>query len=300
MTSSLQLSTSSPQRQASDSGTNSIIPYHKTIRELFEKSTAKDPFNNCIIDLSGKPETNEKQLQQTVQTIFSEFLENQTNYQHLIVKISQKQNRLYKWMVNNDFELHHSEGKNLFLKRCLGHQENECTYPRYKTMSIGVTTVIFNKDLTEFLAIKEMSGPYIDWKAPTGSVEEEKETPLEAAVRDVLEETNLEISLEHLHLVSTISTKNFRGNKPDYNFVYAGISNHPGDIKPKEKDIKDVAWLSVNDFLKGELPVKHELRPLILQQVVSIAKECLEKNQGWGASPAYWGSGKPAILFQKT
>ena len=58
MTSSLQLSTSSPQRQASDSGTNSIIPYHKTIRELFEKSTAKDPFNNCIIDLSGKPETN--------------------------------------------------------------------------------------------------------------------------------------------------------------------------------------------------------------------------------------------------
>lgn len=278
----------------------SEFPLQTIVGELFEKSISKDAYNNCTINLSASSDANRKDLQDAIKNKFSELVKNLEGYNHLIVRIDQKQNRLYKCLMQHDFTVHHSENKDLILKRCLGEEADAgCQYPPFKTMSLGITVVIFNSDLSEFLAIQEKTGYYKGWKAPTGSVDYEQEDEAAAAVREVKEETNLDILPEHLVLVGMAPTNNLRGRSPDRNFVFVCKTDITEGIKPQEKEIKQVAWISVNDFLTSKLPVSHELRPLILQEVVRIAKTSLENNHGWKASAAYWGSGKPAILYQE-
>jgi hypothetical protein len=53
----------------------------------------------------------------------------------------------------------------------------------------------------------------------------------------------------------------------------------------------------INEFLTSKLPVSHESKPLVLQEVVRVARKSLEENQGWQGSPAYWGSGRATTLY---
>jgi 8-oxo-dGTP pyrophosphatase MutT (NUDIX family) len=295
----VSLSTEIPSPSTTVASLNPTWPLENEIRDLFANRKSMDPYKNCGIDLTRINGINDKNIQQTIMKIFSELLENKDQFNHLIVTICQKHHRLYKCLMKNDFEVHHSEDPFLVTVRCLGHQTTECAYPLYKTMSIGVTVVIFNQDLTEFLAVQEKSGPYKGWKAPTGGVDYKNEDELTAAVREVREETNLEISPHQLTLVGMAPTNNLRGRSPDRNFVYACKSDKTNEIKPQEKEIRKVEWISVNDFLTSKLPVNHESRPLVLQEVVRIAKKSLENKQGWKPCQAYWGSGRPAVLYQE-
>jgi 8-oxo-dGTP pyrophosphatase MutT (NUDIX family) len=199
--------------------------------------------------------------------------------------------------MNSGFKVHHAEKDKLLIKFCFDHSEKICLYPPYKTMSLGITIVVFTPDLTHFLAVQEKLGPYKGWKAPTGGVDYDMEDERAAAVREVKEETNLNIKAEDLTLVGMAPTNNLRGRSPDRNFVFACMGDNSAEIKAQESEIKQVAWISVDQFLKEELAVNHKSRPLIIQEVVRIAKKSLEKGSGWQGSQAFWGSGREAVLY---
>lgn len=273
-------------------------PFLVKIEEIFQKHTTKDVYDNVYVDLCGVPEVNEKNNAPYVKQVFAKFVANEEHFEHLLVKMSQKQTRLYSIIMSEPgFEVHHSEPGTFLIKRCLGHQDRPCNYPTYKTMSLGVTVVIFNGDLTQFLAVQEKQGFYKGWKAPTGSVDYEKEDEITAAVREVKEETKLDIKAEELRLVGMAPTEMLRGRSPDRNFVFTCKVNNPSEIAAQPEEIKKVEWLSVDAFLSSKLPVTHESRPLILQEVVRIAKEAMVNHQGWQSSGAFWGSGRPAKLY---
>jgi ADP-ribose pyrophosphatase YjhB (NUDIX family) len=138
------------------------------------------------------------------------------------------------------------------------------------------------------------------WKAPTGTVDYDTEDELKAAVREVHEETHIDILPENLKLVGMIPSDKQIGRNPDRNLLFTCISTQQANIQPQEKEIEKVVWLSVHEFLESKLPVNHTSKPLVMQEVVRIAKKSIENNQGWSALPAFWGSGRTAKIYQDT
>ncbi len=291
---------SSSSSLTSSLSASSSIPsaVQDTFITIFEKCISKDPFNNCIIDLSG-PEANKEYSHQVATDIFSRLLKNEDGHEHLLVRFSPTNTHLYTHLISSGFTIHNGRADSLLVKRCLGHQEADCAYPAFKTMSVGITVVIFNQSLSHFLAVQEKSGPYRGWKAPTGTVDYENEDELQAAAREIKEETNIDIEKEQLSLVAMAPTNSFRGRSPDRNFVFTCKHTGSSEIRAQEKEIRKVEWISVDEFLNKNDLVAHQFRPLILQEVVRIARENLLNNQGWKPANAFWGSGKATTLFSK-
>lgn len=267
-------------------------PFTNTFEEIFAKKTSKDPWNNLLIDLRAITEVNEKVNKKAVKEIIQNL--STTQAPHVVLTISQNQTRLYHWiMKKSDFKVHHNEGNFLILTHCVNHTQDKCYYPAYKTMAHGVSIILFNHDLTKFLAVQEKKGQYHGWKAPTGGVDYENgEDERLAASRELQEETGLLVVPEQLKFVSLVTTNAFPGRSPDRNFVFASRCEEAEELTliPQRKEIITVEWILVDEFLNSELPLNIAERPLVIQEVVRIAQKSLMQNQGWQSQEAYWGN----------
>jgi ADP-ribose pyrophosphatase YjhB (NUDIX family) len=276
----------------------------ENIRSQVAAHTSRDPYGNCHIDLTDSPELQDKVQARAFKQLLPELIEDaRTHGTHtLTVKFSSQCSRLYKYVQQAGLHFHFADRNKALAKICLqGHREEECTYPKYKTLSVGVTSVVFNENLTRFVAVQEKMGPYLGPKAVTGTVDYEKsETPLQAAEREVLEETGLQVSSATGVFVGQVWTPNLRDGKPDENLVFAfQVQQEAQPLKAQEEEIRLVEWLSVNDFLTMRLPVKHS-KPLILQRVVEAAQRVLQMNPNGHIQKLAWGSGKDAEFYSST
>jgi ADP-ribose pyrophosphatase YjhB (NUDIX family) len=282
------------------------------MRQLVSSKTTNDTFGNCNIDLSSCKEFDQKECARAAKALFSEIFTNEAkNQKHMLtLKLAPTQTRLHKYALDAGMSIHHADPQSSWIVKCLkNHDAAKCTYPKYKTAIVGISGVVFSADMTKFLAVKEISGPYRGWKAPTGAVDYEKgENPLEAAVREISEETKLSISSRDAVFVGAAWTKNFRGNSPDVNYVFAcKCKDETQQLKAQEEEIAKVQWISYAEFMKTPAipPVAAGTETVnavpdaefLIKKVVEAAYDALKSQSGWSSKDLKWASGKPVTFL---
>jgi ADP-ribose pyrophosphatase YjhB (NUDIX family) len=257
-----------------------------------------DTFGNTHIDLS-RLALSLKKIAQVIKEMIPAWIETgKTSNKHMItLKLSPMHSRIHKYALDAGFLPHHADSTETVMVLCLhSHNVKQCNYPAYKTVSIGVTGVVFNQTLDKFLAIKEKFGPYKDWKAPTGSVDTGEE-PVNAVVRELLEETGVHVKAEDAVFVGEGWTPNFRGSAPDINQVFAFQIDETRDtLIAQEDEIEHVKWLSVTDFANLPVTLNHD-KPFVIKTVVEAAHRSLINQTGWHVNKSAWASGKDIRFY---
>lgn len=109
-------------------------------------------------------------------------------------------------------------------------------------MKIYVSTVVEYEN--KFLLVKEVKKQcYGKWNLPSGHVEE-NEYIFDAAVREVKEETNMDVKLDG---VIAVYNNMFEGTFC-ISFVFASKINECNEIKFDEKEIKEVKWFTLDEI----------------------------------------------------
>jgi len=213
------------------------------------------------------------------------------------LKILSDQSTIMKCAIDIGFRHHQGNQEFSILNYCLKkHTVKTCTYPKYRTLSVGVTGVVFNKTLEKVLVVKEKHGP-IKLKPPTGGVEygKEQDTPWEAVVRELREETGIIVDPSKGVLVGHTWSNNFRGINPDISYIFAFVLQD--EVKPviQEDEISSADWVSIKDYL--ESPPEEKEKPWMLRQTVKTAWEALLDGSSWNRKTFYWTNGKPVELL---
>jgi len=100
--------------------------------------------------------------------------------------------------------------------------------------------VIFDGD--KILVIQQVKG---HWGFPKGHVEE-GETEVETAIREIKEETNLDVEIDETHrYVEHYSPE--EGIEKDVVFFIAKKTG--GEVKVQEEEVKDTQWLLPNEAM---------------------------------------------------
>ncbi len=117
--------------------------------------------------------------------------------------------------------------------------------------------VIFDND--KVLILKQVQG---HWGFPKGHVEN-NETEIETAIREIKEETNLDVEInEKFRYVETYSPKE-NVTKDVVFFVAKKIG---GDVKPQEEEVSEIKWVSPKEAL--EL-VSYESSKIVMEKVIN-------------------------------
>ncbi len=117
--------------------------------------------------------------------------------------------------------------------------------------------VIFDND--KVLVLKQVQG---HWGFPKGHVEN-NETEIETAIREIKEETNLDVEInEKFRYVETYSPKE-NVTKDVVFFVAKKIG---GDVKPQEEEVSEIKWVSPKEAL--EL-VSYESSKIVMEKVIN-------------------------------
>ena len=113
----------------------------------------------------------------------------------------------------------------------------------------------------ELLILKRSNKAIIrpgDWDLPGGMVED-KENPNEAITREILEETGITSRSSKLVFVSTEQS-------PAYILTFFYVTHVENDIVKISTEHTDYQWISVNEFLKLNLPKKFTEAVAFLEQ----------------------------------
>ncbi len=95
------------------------------------------------------------------------------------------------------------------------------------------------KDNIEVLLCKRGTNPNKhEWCIPGGHIEE-NEKPIDAAVRELKEETNLELNKNNLFLIDEVENNNIK------NYIFTIFESEYNKEKAGS-DAKDVAWFEIN------------------------------------------------------
>ena len=117
----------------------------------------------------------------------------------------------------------------------------------YRTAKINIefvsTCIIIrkNNDTIEVLLVKRASKPNKNkWCVPGGHIEDD-EQPVEAAIREIKEETDINLNKNNLFLVDEISSDKLN------NYIYATIQTKYNKEK-SGSDAKDAKWFKVSEL----------------------------------------------------
>lgn len=137
---------------------------------------------------------------------------------------------------------------------------------------VSSANVIVENDSGELLVLKANYKPY--WSLPGGIIDH-SETPLQAAARELQEETGLEITENDLELHSVIDRISPSANTYLFVFILKHQLKDP-DIKIQSSEIEDYDWVS--------------------------KKEIIGKSEGrhYNAAPKNWASRTPAKYIEHT
>ena len=144
----------------------------------------------------------------------------------------------------------------------------------------GVGIVVLNKDNKVFVA-KRIDNPKDFWQMPQGGVDE-NESYLDAAYRELYEETNIkeielikeveEFTTYELpdHLLGIIWKGKFKGQKQKW-FIMRFVGNEDEiNIKTKKPEFLDWKWIDVNEITKKVVDFKYEVYKKVKKEVEKI------------------------------
>lgn len=133
-------------------------------------------------------------------------------------------------------------------------------------MKIYVSTIVEYEN--KFLLVKELKEQcYGKWNLPSGHVEE-NEYIFDAAIREVKEETNLDVELKGLiSIYNNMFEDNFC-----ISFVFASKIKKYNELKFDEKEIKEVKWYSIDEIRD----MRKSLRDS--EYIINVIKKYVDKD----------------------
>lgn len=266
------------------------------VQDLLNGCRNIDGFNTCYFDLTSLPSLSGDKELKVIKTLLPGIIDEQRDRHVIAFKLLQNQARVVKYLVSRGFNFHSANHESMLLTLCQTHRKiTSCTYPKYSTVSVGVTGVVFNQQLDKVLLIQEKWGGLNKMKPPTGGVEylDIHEDPLTAVVRELKEETNLQVDPYQAVLVGTAWTQHLRGRNPDVNFVFAFLADEGSELKAQEGEISKVGWFPITEYLNEA----DESKPYVMKQIVRCAFEAIKQGKEWTFNEHYWAQEKPVTLF---
>jgi len=276
------------------------------IKSIFKQCTSYDDYKNCNIDLSTQKITISSQVQDAIKAHLLGIIKSETGKHMLTVKISTAQTSIFQPILDAGFAIHNSQPNSVTFRKCLqNHDVKACWFPSYHTALIGITAVVFNQKLDKVLLVKEKYGKTKQLKPVTGVVESQPiassseasakakyETLVEAAAREVEEETRVKVKPEEGMLVGLYAAKNPGKGITDLNFTWAFTSATEAATKGQESEIDAVAWENVQSYISVQ-----EDKPWVMRKIVQAAHKALEQKKSLGAKTLHFSSGAPITYY---
>lgn len=112
------------------------------------------------------------------------------------------------------------------------------------------------------LLVKQTKG---NWGFPKGHIEE-NETEIETAIREVKEETNIDVEIENKkrYVVKYLTE---RGNMKEV--VYFLAKNIGGKIQAQESEINEIKWISLKDAIET---ITYDNTKTLFQEILNERK----------------------------
>lgn len=259
-----------------------------------------DAFKGCVFDFTALKENDIFEETEVFKNIFRIQIEiARENGTHVLgLKVPAAWGTVMKSAIDLGFRHHHANGEYSLLNLCLsGHRASECSFPAFRTISAGVTVVVFDPTLAKVLVVTEKTGIKKP-KPVTGSIEygEKGDTPLKTAIRELEEEVKIRVKPEDLVLVGTGWSNNYRQNNPDISYIFAVRLKEMQEPVIQQSEIAKAEWVSIDEFTKTLEDEKD--KPWLLRQVVVVAYNALKKQKGvLKPQTLYLTTGKPVEFY---
>ncbi|CAG9806887.1 unnamed protein product [Chironomus riparius] len=165
-------------------------------------------------------------------------------------KVYREQSTWIPSLVKNDFKFHHAREDFVMMYKWLPENE-EITVPPFAHTMVGVGALVIN-DKNQVLVVSEKNALIPNsWKLPGGYCEM-KENLIEAAIREVQEETNIQTKFESL--VSVLAVRHAHSaafNCSDLYFIMKLIPLTE-EITKCEREIAKCCWMDVDEYLNHD------------------------------------------------
>ncbi|KAF7278378.1 hypothetical protein GWI33_008507 [Rhynchophorus ferrugineus] len=168
-------------------------------------------------------------------------------------------------LVKNGFSYHHAKKEYVMLYYWLPQHESD-NVPSYAHTMVGVGAVVLNES-DQVLVVKEKyfyTAPM--WKLPGGYVEP-GENLVDAAIREVAEETGIQAEFDSLLTLRQTHQQMF-GCTDIY--VVMNLKALSQDIQKCEKEIAECKWMDIEEYLNH--PHVHELNRFFVQKMLHHKK----------------------------
>jgi len=267
-----------------------------SINDALELITTKNAFKGVMIDFTqASPEVvfSKPTLKKGLRSVVSRNKQAST---HVIsLKVPSHSGSVMEVAIDCGFRHHNANPKYSMLNLCLeNHSVEACTFPAHKTISAGITAIIFNADGTKVLLVREKLGITNKDKPVTGSIDYEKQgTPLDTVVREVKEETGVNVESSQAKLVAVSWTNNYRENNPDISYFFAFKLESEQILTAQTSEISKVEWVDVLDFIMGEKDKLWQQR----QAVMAAYRAMQFPECSWEHKTTYLTNGKPVQFY---
>lgn len=291
----------------------------QTVVDLFRKHTKPDPwyhnFNINLRTVDKFPAVAEESVKEALIILENECIK--SNIHAMTIATTFKLDALFQTLRREGgYKMHHAneEDDDVLFKKCLkNHTVKECPYPQYTTTSVGITAVVFNKDGSQFLVVKERNR----LKPPTGTADR-GELPIDCAVREVFEETNVKVKSGNGYFIGEYEDQQIRkldDNKQitvlNINHIFAFITDPESqELIPQVSEVDSVGWTSTDEYIKDLVKLEEtekkakaekEDPKLLMPSVVRAAHNAFnakfQQGTAWGAHSCKFSWEKPVTLY---
>ena len=262
-----------------------------------------DPFKGCMFDFTALKENAIFEETEVFKNIFRIQIEiARENGTHVLgLKVPAAWGTVMKTAIELGFRHHHANEEYSLLNLCLsGHGPKECSFPPFKTISAGVTAVVFDPTFSKVLVVTEKTGVKKP-KPVTGGIEygEKGDTPIKTAIRELKEEVQIDVKPEDMILVGTGWVNDYRQNNPDIQYIFSTRLKEMQEPVIQQSEIAKAEWVPIHKFI--ETPDDEKEKPWLLRQVVEVAynAQVAQINQKgvWKHKTLFLTNGKPVEFY---
>ncbi|KAM3131640.1 hypothetical protein pb186bvf_016304 [Paramecium bursaria] len=222
----------------------------------------------------------------------------QLKYKAVWVKLEENQLQFAQSLIDLGFEMHHCKEDYLLFSQWLIDGE-QSRLPGFTTHYVGAGGVVIKDD--KILIVQEKNGTKQGyWGIPNGHVDD-KELVIEGAVREVKEETNLDVEPKDIFLVREIANATF-GKSDLYFVVMMHLKDPNQQVQIQDAEIMNYQWLpilQISNFLKGNNVGPTQV--ILLKQIQEYYQKGLLNKQMFEiktGSKLYYGVEKKFAIYK--